>query len=175
MCGFVSQIKTVCLSVLRPWLRLRPSVRARSKHRKLHHFTVQGTAREMSSDASASSSTDDNWNFTDAAIPSLVVLGFLASTGSRPSPTHPTTRLVNYLYNKLGAKGLLMLPVCSLTMEKIGYDTFTAYHGRDIYEERRKSGKNPHGEFPSGGSALPSWSLIAVRKPKGEGEEHGRS
>jgi hypothetical protein len=32
-----------------------------------------------------------------------------------------------------------------------------------MYTEAQLSGENPHGEFPSGGAKLPSFSLIAVR------------
>ena len=106
--------------------------------------------------------------WADAAIPSLVALGFLASTGARPGPNHPTTRFITFMYNKLGVAGLLGLPVCSLTLEKVGYDTFCAYHGKDPYAERKKTGVNPYGDFPSGGSMLPSWSLIEVRKVPAE-------
>ena len=95
-------------------------------------------------------------SFMDAAVPSLVALGFLASTGSRPGPNHPTTRFVVWLHSRIGIGGILALPVMSLTMEKVGYDTFNAYHGRDLQEERRRTGENPYGGFPSGGSALPS-------------------
>jgi hypothetical protein len=47
-------------------------------------------------------------------------------------------------------------------MEKVCYDTFQAYRGHDIYTDGPKKGAG--GGFPSGGSGLPSFSLIAVRK-----------
>jgi hypothetical protein len=47
-------------------------------------------------------------------------------------------------------------------MEKTTYDTYNAYMGRDLYTEEARD--KPGVTFPSGGAALPSFSLIPVRK-----------
>ena len=69
-----------------------------------------------------------------------------------------------FIYQRFGAKGLLALPFISLTSEKICYDTFQAFRGHDIYSNGPKEGAG--GGFPSGGSELPSFSLIPVQKWK---------
>ena len=69
-------------------------------------------------------------------------------------------KIVGMVYNRVGAKGLLAIPFATLTMEKSTYDTYCAYHGHSIYEAKES---NPHGSFPSGGAALPSFSLIQTR------------
>jgi len=71
-------------------------------------------------------------------------------------------KIVGIVYNRVGAAGLLGIPFVSLTMEKSLYDTYCAYHGKSIYEAEDASTPK-HGGFPSGGSALPSLSLIVTR------------
>ena len=71
-------------------------------------------------------------------------------------------KIVGVVYSRFGAAGLLGIPFGSLTMEKSLYDTYCAYHGHSIYEAADAS-KPKHGGFPSGGSALPSFSLLKTR------------
>ena len=74
-------------------------------------------------------------------------------------------RLIGVLYNRLGAKGLLALPFASLTVEKSTYDTYCAYWGDSIYADPNADAlAGKHGGFPSGGAALPSFSLIETRQ-----------
>ncbi len=73
-------------------------------------------------------------------------------------------KMVEVVYRRVGATGLLAIPFVSLTMEKATYDTYCAYHGQSIYEEN--DGTPKHGGFPSGGAALPSLSLIKTRAPE---------
>ena len=77
--------------------------------------------------------------------------------------THVAPKIITPLYNTLGIPGLLALPWAMLSGEKMCYDTFLAARGHDMYAERKRTGVNPHGEFPSGGAALPSFSLIETR------------
>ena len=70
-------------------------------------------------------------------------------------------RIVGTVYKRFGAAGLLGIPFGSLTMEKSLYDTYCAYHGQSIYENN--DGTPKHGGFPSGGAALPSFSLLKTR------------
>ena len=72
-------------------------------------------------------------------------------------------KVVGAVYNRVGAAGLLAIPFGSLTIEKSTYDTYCAYHGQSIYEQH--DGKAKHGGFPSGGAALPSFSLLKTRQP----------
>jgi len=69
-------------------------------------------------------------------------------------------KFVDVVYRRVGATGLLAIPFGSLTVEKATYDTYCAYHGKSIYEEKES---NPHGGFPSGGAALPSFSMLKTR------------
>jgi len=64
------------------------------------------------------------------------------------------------LKSRVGGAGLLALPFCTLAMEKCVYDTVQAFQGID--PNVRPADR---GGFPSGGAALPSFSLIAVQKP----------
>lgn len=73
-----------------------------------------------------------------------------------------TVRFVNYVYKRFGAAGLLCIPFCTMTFEKVCYDTVQAYRGYDIYTTGPREGAR--GGFPSGGSSLPSFSLIPVQK-----------
>ena len=71
-----------------------------------------------------------------------------------------TTRVVERVVKSpVGVYGLLALPFLTLGMEKSIYDTVQSWQGLDpnvVPADR--------GGFPSGGSALPSFSLIPVRK-----------
>jgi hypothetical protein len=64
------------------------------------------------------------------------------------------------LKSRVGGYGLLALPFCTLAMEKSVYDTVQAWQGID--PNVRPADR---GGFPSGGAALPSFSLIAVQRP----------
>lgn len=77
--------------------------------------------------------------------------------------THVAPKIITPLYNRFGIPGLLGLPWIMLGGEKACYDTFCAARGHDMYAERKRTGVNPHGEFPSGGAALPSFSFIETR------------
>lgn len=71
-----------------------------------------------------------------------------------------TTRVVERVVRSpVGVYGLFALPFLTLGMEKSIYDTVQAWQGLDpnIVPADR-------GGFPSGGAALPSFSLIPVRK-----------
>jgi hypothetical protein len=71
-----------------------------------------------------------------------------------------TVRVVeSVVRSPVGVYGLLALPFLTLTMEKSIYDTVQAWQGLDP-NVRPKD----RGGFPSGGAALPSFSLIPVRK-----------
>ena len=69
-------------------------------------------------------------------------------------------KIVEHVYKRFGGLGLLAIPFGSLTAEKSLYDTYCAYHGQSIYENHTGA---QHGGFPSGGSALPSLSLLKTR------------
>jgi hypothetical protein len=71
-----------------------------------------------------------------------------------------TVRVVNAVVKSpLGAPGLLLLPFVTLAMEKSIYDTVQAAQGID--PNTRPADR---GGFPSGGSELPSFSLIPVQR-----------
>ena len=70
-------------------------------------------------------------------------------------------RLIDVIYQRIGAAGLVGLPAVTLTMEKTCYDTYCAFHGHSIYDDKNPT---PNGGFPSGGAQLPSFSLIATRR-----------
>jgi len=61
--------------------------------------------------------------------------------------------------SRFGVHGFLALPFVTLSIEKCIYDTVQSLQGIDpnVVPEGR-------GGFPSGGAALPSLSLVAVRK-----------
>ena len=68
----------------------------------------------------------------------------------------PVDRVVK---SPVGVYGLLALPFLTLGMEKSIYDSVQSWQGLDpnvVPKDR--------GGFPSGGSLLPSFSLIPVRK-----------
>jgi len=71
-----------------------------------------------------------------------------------------TSRVVERVVKSpVGVYGLFALPFVTLAMEKSVYDTVQAWQGLDpnvVPADR--------GGFPSGGSSLPSFSLIAVQK-----------
>ena len=72
-------------------------------------------------------------------------------------------KIVHSIYLRVGAGGLLALPFGTLTLEKSLYDTYCAFHGQSIYEEGIT---DKHGGFPSGGAALPSFSVLKTRAPE---------
>eukprot|EP00747_Dinoflagellata_sp_TGD_P183620 gnl/TRDRNA2_/TRDRNA2_38597_c0_seq1.p1 gnl/TRDRNA2_/TRDRNA2_38597_c0~~gnl/TRDRNA2_/TRDRNA2_38597_c0_seq1.p1 ORF type:complete len:116 (+),score=13.44 gnl/TRDRNA2_/TRDRNA2_38597_c0_seq1:101-448(+) len=62
-----------------------------------------------------------------------------------------------------GVYGFFAVPLCTLSMEKTIYDTVNAVQGIDPNEHpTRRAGEG----FPSGGHLLPSFSLVAVRRPE---------
>lgn len=72
-----------------------------------------------------------------------------------------TVKVVDYvLRSRVGGAGLLALPFITLAMEKSVYDTVQSIQGIDPNVR-----PTDRGGFPSGGAALPSFSLVAVRKP----------
>ena len=71
-------------------------------------------------------------------------------------------KVIDVLYKRLGATGLLALPFGTLTAEKSIYDSYCAYWGHSIYADPDTTPK--HGGFPSGGAALPSFSVIETRQ-----------
>mmetsp|Transcript_10805 Transcript_10805/g.24505 ORF Transcript_10805/g.24505 Transcript_10805/m.24505 type:complete len:105 (+) Transcript_10805:3-317(+) len=64
------------------------------------------------------------------------------------------------VYKRFGVWGLFALPFVTLSMEKCVYDTVLSFRGKD--PNARPEGRVQ--SFPSGGSSLPSFSLIPVRK-----------
>jgi hypothetical protein len=61
--------------------------------------------------------------------------------------------------SRIGPAGLLLLPFCTLAMEKSVYDTVQAAQGinpNTVPADR--------GGFPSGGGQLPSFSIISVQE-----------
>jgi hypothetical protein len=75
-----------------------------------------------------------------------------------------TVKVFTFFYERFGVAGLFGLPFFTLTCEKTVYDTFQASRGHDIYKDGMHEGAR--GGFPSGGSNLPSFSLIPVQKKK---------
>jgi hypothetical protein len=71
-------------------------------------------------------------------------------------------RVFRFVYDRFGPVGLLLFPFVTLSTEKTCYDTIQAFRGHDIYTTGPQEGAG--GGFPSGGSSLPSFSLISVRK-----------
>jgi hypothetical protein len=71
-----------------------------------------------------------------------------------------TVRVVNAVVKSpIGPSGLLLLPFCTLAMEKSIYDTIQAAQGMDPTTRPIE-----RGGFPSGGAELfPSFSLIPVQ------------
>jgi len=72
-----------------------------------------------------------------------------------------TLKFFTFIYERFGPAGLLLVPFITMSMEKVCYDTFQAYRGHDIYTTGPTEGAK--GGFPSGGSSLPSFSLIPIR------------
>eukprot|EP00523_Entomoneis_sp_CCMP467_P012515 CAMPEP_0168799818 /NCGR_PEP_ID=MMETSP0725-20121227/18657_1 /TAXON_ID=265536 /ORGANISM="Amphiprora sp., Strain CCMP467" /LENGTH=136 /DNA_ID=CAMNT_0008851357 /DNA_START=110 /DNA_END=520 /DNA_ORIENTATION=- len=110
-------------------------------------------------DSTITSTTDEDQNgmewlvsFTAAMIP-ISSFGYAHSRGL-------TGYMVNAVVKSpLGVYGLLALPFVTLGMEKCIYDTTQAAQG--INPNFRPADR---GGFPSGGAALPSFSLLPVRK-----------
>ncbi|KAJ9451058.1 hypothetical protein DIPPA_55002 [Diplonema papillatum] len=73
-----------------------------------------------------------------------------------------TIKMFDAAYRWFGAAGLIGLPMVTLSIEKCLYDTMNCYQGSDPNAKPEGGG----GGFPSGGSTLPSLSLIPVN-PKG--------
>ena len=122
-----------------------------------------------SSETSSSSSSSSAPSAEPDEIPTGPILAFIGVVFIG-MPLMPTSkgggtfaRIVNVVYNRFGAAGLLGIPFGTLTMEKSTYDTYCAYHGHSIYESEAT---NPHGGFPSGGAMLPSLSLLKTRAPE---------
>jgi hypothetical protein len=67
------------------------------------------------------------------------------------------------LKSRVGGVGLLALPFVTLAMEKCVYDSVQAFQGID--PNVRPADR---GGFPSGGAALPSFSLIAVKRRRND-------
>eukprot|EP01061_Rhynchopus_euleeides_P031341 TRINITY_DN51903_c0_g1_i1.p1 TRINITY_DN51903_c0_g1~~TRINITY_DN51903_c0_g1_i1.p1 ORF type:complete len:113 (+),score=22.39 TRINITY_DN51903_c0_g1_i1:73-411(+) len=71
-----------------------------------------------------------------------------------------TVKLFDAAYRSFGIPGLLGVPFFTLSLEKSVYDTVNCYQGKDPNEAPEGS----TGGFPSGGCALPSFSLIPINK-----------
>ncbi|KAH8068605.1 hypothetical protein JL721_6459 [Aureococcus anophagefferens] len=105
----------------------------------------------------------------DEEVPKLpLYIAFGLIFGVAPMLPHSYNKdlvwLVSTIYKRVGPGGLLAIPFCTLTMEKVAYDTYTAYWGKSIYEDAAAAAKKPVPQFPSGGSQLPSFSVIETRK-----------
>lgn len=71
-----------------------------------------------------------------------------------------TVRVVNAIAKSpVGVPGLLVLPFVTLAMEKSIYDTVQSAQGINPVKKVSEVGS-----FPSGGAALPSFSLIPVQR-----------
>ena len=112
-----------------------------------------------SSSSSSSSSDDEIPKWPIYAFIGVVFIGAPLMPQAKGGGTFG--KIVGMVYNRVGAAGLLAIPFGSLTLEKSLYDTYCAYHGHSIYEASDKTPK--HGGFPSGGAALPSFSLVKTR------------
>ena len=103
----------------------------------------------------------------DNEIPKLGIYAFIGvvfiAMPLMPTNKHGSfAKVIEVLYRRLGASGLLALPFGTLTAEKATYDSYCAYWGPSIYDDPDTTPK--HGGFPSGGAALPSFSLIETRQ-----------
>ena len=110
----------------------------------------------------------------DEEVPKLpLYIAFGLIFGVAPMLPHSYNKdlvwLVSTIYKRVGPGGLLAIPFCTLTMEKVAYDTYTAYWGKSIYEDAAAAAKKPVPQFPSGGSQLPSFSVIETRKFASDG------
>ena len=126
--------------------------------------------RTPSAGVGASSSAASTPSQDDKEIPKLGIYAFIGVVFIA-LPLLPTkkdgglVKLIEVLYNRFGAKGLLALPFGSLAIEKSTYDSYCAYWGQSIYADPEADAlKGKHGGFPSGGAALPSFSLIETRQ-----------
>lgn len=99
--------------------------------------------------------TDKEWMVSFAAT--MVPFAAFCYGHSRGA----TVRVVEAVVKSpVGVYGLLLLPFGTLAMEKCIYDTVQSIQGIDP-----KITPSDRGGFPSGGgAALPSFSLVAVRK-----------
>ncbi|GMH68589.1 hypothetical protein TrLO_g11904 [Triparma laevis f. longispina] len=74
-----------------------------------------------------------------------------------------TLNVLKTVYRTVGVYGFFALPFITLAMEKSVYDSVQAFQGKEV--ENVDYGQGENAPFPSGGGkALPSFSLIAVRK-----------
>jgi hypothetical protein len=94
------------------------------------------------------------WSFSAAMVP-FTAFCYGHSRGM-------TTKVVEAVVRSpIGVPGLLLLPFVTLAMEKSVYDTVQAAQG--INPNVRPADR---GGFPSGGAALPSFSLIPVQQQR---------
>mmetsp|Transcript_22324 Transcript_22324/g.88620 ORF Transcript_22324/g.88620 Transcript_22324/m.88620 type:complete len:147 (-) Transcript_22324:1122-1562(-) len=119
----------------------------------------------MTADAASSAKEEEA---PETEIPKLpLILAFGVLFGVLPLLPHNSKgvlpSLIGAIHRRVGAVGLVLIPAVTLTAEKTAYDTYTAYHGRSIYQEATAR-PTPHGGFPSGGAQLPSFSLIETRR-----------
>eukprot|EP00523_Entomoneis_sp_CCMP467_P013013 CAMPEP_0168797732 /NCGR_PEP_ID=MMETSP0725-20121227/17501_1 /TAXON_ID=265536 /ORGANISM="Amphiprora sp., Strain CCMP467" /LENGTH=151 /DNA_ID=CAMNT_0008849045 /DNA_START=110 /DNA_END=566 /DNA_ORIENTATION=+ len=125
-------------------------------------------------DSTITSTTDEDQNgmewlvsFTAAMIPissfgyahSRGLTGYMVSYRLTLPPLSIDSQVNAVVKSPLGVYGLLALPFVTLGMEKCIYDTTQAAQG--INPNFRPADR---GGFPSGGAALPSFSLLPVRK-----------
>jgi hypothetical protein len=122
----------------------------------LSHPNKAATSLPSASSVSHETANDASWalSFAAAMVP-FTAFCYGHSKGL-------TVRVVNAVVKSpLGAPGLLLLPFVTLAMEKSIYDTVQAAQGID--PNTRPADR---GGFPSGGSELPSFSLIPVQRRK---------
>jgi len=98
----------------------------------------------------------DNYAWVYSAAAAMVPFAAFCYGHGRGVTSRVVERVVK---SPVGVYGLFALPFLTLAMEKSIYDTVQAWQGLDpnIVPADR-------GGFPSGGSNLPSLSLIAVQK-----------
>mmetsp|Transcript_16390 Transcript_16390/g.53366 ORF Transcript_16390/g.53366 Transcript_16390/m.53366 type:complete len:135 (+) Transcript_16390:28-432(+) len=96
-------------------------------------------------------------------LPLVMAMGVIF--GVMPMLPHggPLARVIDVIYKRIGAVGLIGLPAITLTMEKTAYDTYCAFYGHSIYAAAKEDPTPKHGGFPSGGASLPSFALIEPR------------
>ena len=105
-------------------------------------------------DASVGTPTPPNATLISAAVTTLPLLGVLE--------LHRRGHTITFWemwYRRFGVYGFFAVPLLTVSIEKCIYDTIQAAQGIDpcvVREERRGEG------FPSGGHALPSFSVLPV-------------